>query len=383
MTMVASEHDAFLGGHEWDLRLADLLVAPFLGTHGIDLHKDPQYLEHLVRHVSQVKQALGIRSHSAVHLTFGGASETIEVQRGDFERATADLVRRLGSLCDQVLRRSQLSWSQVQQVMLVGGATRMPMIRQLMRERLGRLPSDLVAPDEAVARGAAIYAARARHGKCPPSLRVSSYSTHSLGMEDITELTGKRINKILLPKGTPLPATASSDFAITGNHRSVVLRVLEGENADPDECLTIGRIFLRDLPADYSGDWRVKVTYQYSASGRLKVDVHVRNAHTGISLETVRPGGVSEAHLVRWRPVVNSLAGFAAYREVRAWEQASQAPPPVAVAGLPNSESEGALAFLGRLMPFLMRREKPTQTQRAVGSHSKSAANLPTDKPAA
>jgi len=353
MTMVASEHDSFLGGHEWDLRLAELLVEPFLARHVIDPRKDPQHLERLVQYVSQVKHALGIRSHASVHLIVGGASETIDVKREDFERVTTDLIRRLGSLCDQVLHRSQIPWSQVQQVLLVGGATRMPMVRDLLRNRLGRFPSDLVCPEEAVARGAAIYAARARQGKYPPGLQVTSYSTHSLGMEELDELSGKRVNKIVVPKGTPLPATASCGFNVHTNHRSVVLRVLEGESREADECVTIGRIFLRELPADFSGDWTVKVNYHYSASGRLKVDVQVRNAHTSVSLETLRPGGVSDAHLVRWRPVVNSQAGFAAYREVCAWEQASQAPPPIAIAGLPSNQSNGALGYLSRLMPFL------------------------------
>ena len=363
MTMVASEHDSLLGGHEWDLRLADLIVEQFLAGHGIDLRQDPQHLEQLIERVGHVKQALGIRSHAVVQLTVGNHNESIEVKRQEFERVTADLLQRIGCLCDQVLARSQISWRQLHQVMLVGGATRMPMIRQLLRERLGRQPSDLVSPEEAVARGAAIYAARAIHGKRPPSLQVTSYSLRSLGLEELDEQTGERFNKIVLPKGTPLPATASYRFAVGGNHQSLAFTVLEGECIDPAECLTVGRIFLRELPPDSSGDWRLTVTYHYSASGRLNVDVRVGNSHTSARLELSRPGGVSEAHLVRWRPVVNSQAGFAAYREVRAWEEASQAAPPVAVAGLPSSDPDGRLAFLGRLMPFFIRRAQPIATQ--------------------
>jgi molecular chaperone DnaK (HSP70) len=238
---------------------------------------------------------------------------------------------------------------------------------------LGRPASDLVFPEEAVARGAAIYAARSTQGRMwPPSLQVTSISTHSLGMEDIDERTGCPVNRILIRKGTPLPASASRRFVIDSNHKSIVLKVLEGEGADPDQCLTIGRIFLRDLPADSSVDWRVDVTYQYSASGRLHVDAQLRNAKSSVSLETSRPSGVSEAHLVRWRPVVNAQAGFAAYREVCAWERAADAPPRMAVAGLPNAESDGPLAFLGRLMPFLFRRgPQPGASKNGFSSTSK------------
>ena len=361
VTMVATQHDSFLGGHEWDLRLAELLAKPFVATHGIDLRKEPQQLEHLVQRIDQVKQALGIRSHASVHLTAGGKSETVTLRREDFEQAADDLVQRTAAICDEVLERSSLNWGLVQQVLLVGGATRMPMIRRMLQERLGRAPSDVAFPEEAVARGAAIYAARARQcGLQPPSLQVTSISTHSLGMEEIDEKTGCRVNKIILRKGTPLPASTNYRFTTNSDHKSIVLRVLEGESTDPDECLTIGRVFLRDLPAEFSGEWRMEVTYHYSASGQLRVDVQVRNANASVSLEVKRPRGVSEAHVVRWRPVVMAQAGFAAYREVCAWERAADASAPPAVAGLPHAESDGALAFLARLTPFLFRRGPQT-----------------------
>jgi molecular chaperone DnaK len=374
VTMVATQHDSFLGGHEWDLRLADLLVKPFLTRHGIDPGKEPEHLEHLVQRLGQVKHALGIRSHTSVNLTVAGKSETVKLKREEFEQFAADLVERTGSMCDRVLQQSRLDWSQLQQVLLVGGATRMPMIRQMLRQRLGRAPNDRVSPEEAVARGAAIYAARARHGDIrPPSLQVTSISTHSLGLEEIDEQTGGRVNKILIRKGTPLPASASHRFATSSNHKSIVLTVLEGESSDPGQCLTIGRVFLRDLPADDSGNWRVEVTYQYSASGRLGVDVKVRNANSNVRLETVRPAGVSQAHLVRWRPVVNAQAGFAAYREVCAWERETDSPPPLAVAGLPGAESNGILAFLRRLMPFIVRRSpQPIITENGARSTAAS-----------
>jgi molecular chaperone DnaK len=357
VTMVATQQDSFLGGHEWDLRLAELLVQPFVATHGIDLRKEPQHLEHLVQRIDQVKYALGIRSHASVHLSVAGKSETVTLRRADFEQAADDLVQRTAAICDEVIERSSLNWGLIQQVLLVGGATRMPMIRRMLQKRLGRAPSDLVFPEEAVARGAAIYAARARQcGLQPPTLQVTSISTHSLGMAEIDEKTGRRVNKILLPKGTPLPASTSYRFDTSSDHKSIVLKVLEGESTDPDDCLTIGRVFLRDLPAEFSGEWRMEVSYHYSAGGQLRVDVQVRNANASVSLEIARPGGVSEAHVVRWRPVVMAQAGFAAYREVCAWERATDASAPPAVAGLPSAESDGALAFLGRLMPFLFRR---------------------------
>jgi hypothetical protein len=188
-----------------------------------------------------------------------------------------------------------------------------------------------------------------------------------LGLEETDQATGNRVNTILIPKGTPLPARVSHKFVMQGNHKSIAIKVLEGESPEPIQCLTIGRVFLRDLPTGVAKEWQVEVTYEYSASGRLSVDAQVQNAHSCVHLDTIRPAGGSESHLVRWRPVVNSLAGFAAYREVRAWEQASDAPPPVAVARLDAAESDGALAFLRRMMPFVFRPRPRSHTTGVAG----------------
>jgi molecular chaperone DnaK len=371
MTMVATDHDSFLGGHEWDLRLANFLADAVVRQHALDPREKVQHLDHLVERVSQVKHALSVRSHTAVRLTFGAQSETIKLTREDFENATADLVERAGCICDQVLQQAGLDWGRLQRVLLVGGATRMPAISRMLTQRLGRAPDNVVAPEEAVARGAAIYAARAIHGgERPPQLQVTSISTHSLGIEEIDQSKGRCVNKVLIPKGTPLPASVSHKFVTESNYKSIAIRVLEGESPEPSQCLTIGRIFLRDLPADVAKKWRVEVTYEYSASGRLSVDAQVQNANSCMHLETIRPAGSSEAHLLRWRTVVSAQAGFAAYREVRAWEQASDAPAPVVVAGLDATESDGALAFLRRMMPFVFRPRPPTNTSEVAGDAS-------------
>jgi molecular chaperone DnaK len=386
MTMVATDHDSFLGGHEWDLRLADLLADAFVRQHALDPREKLQHLDQLVERVSQVKHALSVRSHTSVRLTFGAQSETIKLTREDFENATADLVERAGRICDQVLQQARLDWGRVQRVLLVGGATRMPMIGRMLTERLGRAPDNLVAPEEAVARGAAIYAAKAIHdGGRPPQLQVTSISTHSLGIEEIDQSKGRCVNKVLIPKGTPLPARVSHRFVTESNHKSIAIRVLEGESPEPSQCLTIGRIFLRGLPADLAKKWRVEVTYEYSASGRLSVDAQVQNANSCTHLETIRPAGGSEAHMLRWRPVVNAQAGFAAYREVRAWEQASDASSPLVVAGLDATESDGALAFLRRMMPFIFRPRQQKNTSEAasdasaVQSLTKASADVTSD----
>jgi hypothetical protein len=150
----------------------------------------------------------------------------------------------------------------------------MPLIRQGLAKRSGRQPDNRVCPDEAVARGAALYAARIRQGLAgPPPLRVSSVSTHSLGIEGTDQNTGERVNKVLIPKGTPLPAAAKREFmgkSLSG--QVMAFNVLEGEHPHPSG-VTIGRVILKDLP-DVADQWPVSEIW-YSAAGRL-VDARVR-----------------------------------------------------------------------------------------------------------
>lgn len=353
MTMVATDHDSFLGGHDWDLRLADLLAEPFIRSRGVDPRESPLELDRLTQRSVQIKHALGVRSHAAVRLAFGGESDIIRITRGQFENATADLVERSGVLCDRLLQRAGLNWARVSQVLLVGGATRMPMIRRMLARRLGRDPDDRVCPEEAVARGAAIYAARALRGSGPlPALRITSTSTHSLGIEGVNPETGQRVNKVLIPKGTPLPVQITREFfAKSDSQRTIVFNVLEGENSHPSGCAKIGVVILRNLPPDVSNEWPIEVTYEYSQSGRLSVDARVRYTDCCVHLETVRPAGVSQTHVAQWKEVVTALAGLPAYRRVRAWERAADHAGPPVVAGWP--EPVGVQAFLHRMMPFV------------------------------
>jgi hypothetical protein len=125
---------------------------------------------------------------------------------------------------------------------------------------------------------------------------------------------------------------------------------------------------LRELPADVAEPWPIEVTFEYSASGRLTALARVRYTDCSVHLESVRPAGVSQAHIAQWKQAVTALAPFAAYRKVCSWERAAEAPGPLAVAGLPpapaGTESDGVLALLRRMIPFVFRRREPEQDPR-------------------
>jgi len=367
--LLATVRDSHLGGHDWDLRLADFLVEPFIRKNGLDPRNDPAQLDLLLQRAANIKHNLGIRSHSTQNLSLAGQVEQRTVTREEFQRFTADLVDRTITHCEKVLYDAQIKWSDLRRVLLVGGASRMPIIKRRLTKLADRSPDDHVSPDEAVARGAALYAAALRQGRAaPPPLQLLSISTHSLGIEGTDQSSGKRINKVLIPKGTPLPETVTREF-VSGNKpgQSIVFKVMEGEDGDPARCVTIGRVVIGDLPPDLSDQWPIDVTFSFSVSGRLTVDARIRYTERHVQLVTVRLGGVSQFRVARWKEALASQGGLAALRQALAWERAA---PPIALAGAEQlepqpqpPETNTVLDFLKRLMPFVFRQsgvEEPT-----------------------
>lgn len=390
--LVASVRDSRLGGHDWDLRLADFLAEPFVRKGLGDPRNNPQLLDVLLQRAAQMKLSLSMRSHTAQHLSLTGQAHQFKLTREEFERMTDELVERTIKLCEQAMGEAQATWPDVRKVLLVGGATRMPMIRQRLTEFSGRPPADQVSPDEAVARGAALYAAALHQGRgAPPTLQVSTVSTHSLGIGGADQGTGRRINKILIPKGTPLPATVTREFVsgINSGH-AVVFNVLEGENRDPAKCVTIGRVVLRDLPADMSEQWPIEVTYSYSATGRLTVQARVRYTDRHVELVAVRVGGVSQFHVARWKEAITAQGGMVAMRQVRSWERAADRAPPLVLAGieLPEPapapvETSSVLSFLKRMMPFVFRQTEKSMSDENAPPTDSSTSDAKADTSAA
>src|SRR4051812_32579124 len=155
-----------------------------------------------------------------------------------------------------------MDWSGVDRVLLVGGSTRMPVVARMLEEQSGITPDRSINPEEAVARGAAIYShALLAEEKDQRKLQIVSVNSHSLGVEGTNVQTSRRENAVLIPRNTPLPAQCSRRCvtAVSGQ-RSVVVNVLEGESVDPANCITVGRAILPELPRDLPKGHPVEVT---------------------------------------------------------------------------------------------------------------------------
>ncbi len=318
---LATDGDVQLGGHDWDLRLLDHVAETFKSRYGDDPRESPFSYNRLLAACVEAKHTLSARQKAKVRVEHGGRSEDIEVGRAKFEELTADLLERTAYTCRQLVSTARMDWSQVHRVILVGGSTRMPMVSRMIQQLTGRQPDHTVNPDEAVARGAALYAsytlAKREAGGGPTQFEVTNVNAHSLGVEGIDPDTMRKTNIVLIRRNSQLPARFTEKFVTKSEgQRSIVVQVLEGESSLPTECTAIGRTVIRDLPAGLPQGWPIEVTFEYGTNGRLSVHAVVPGTHREVQLALERDTGLTSQGIARWRQTMSGAPGFDAFETI-------------------------------------------------------------------
>lgn len=377
---LATDGDVHLGGHDWDTRLVDYVAETFAAAHGTDPRQDPAALGRLFEAVEEAKHSLTVRRSAAVRIEYAGSSLELSIDRGAFEELTADLLERTAATCRQLLAAAGVGWDDIDRVLLVGGATRMPMVQAMLQRLWGRPPDHSVNPDEAVARGAALYAryllGLPQHGGPGAEVAVTNVNAHSLGVEGIDPATGRKTNVVLIPKNTPLPARRTQRFTTKEEgQRSIVVQVLEGENPQAEACTPIGRTILSDLPEQLPKGSPVLVTFRYDIGGRLGVHAAVPGTAREVGLELERPGGLSAASLTRWGKAVESERGLDAF-EAALQEVLSEAHD--GEGGLASDDDPvAALASGGEGSPAAGYRAQPSPARRVLPETAATAEPRP------
>ena len=314
---IATDGDVQLGGHDWDLRMADHVADQFQKAQGIDPRQDAAAMNRILAAVVDAKHTLSVRGQASVHVEFSCRTMKIPVTREQFVAMTADLLERTAYTTRQLLAAAGMTWKDVSRLLLVGGSTRMPMVIDMLRQLTGIEPDHTVNPDEAVARGAALYAAYllASEGDGRRAdFTITNVNSHSLGIEGIDPKTLRKTNIVLIPRNTPLPAKVTEQFATKAeNQRSIAVQVLEGESSLPGECTLIGRTVVRDLPHGLPKNWPVDIAFEYGANGRLTVDAKVPGTEQGATLDLERAMSLSDEGIARWKRPVGEAAGFDAF----------------------------------------------------------------------
>ena len=305
---LATDGDVALGGYDWDQRLANIAADAFQKVHNIDLRADAAAAGKLWRECEDAKRTLSARPKAPILAEFRGKTHRIEVSREQFEEATQDLLDRSRFTCVQALRAAGLEWSDLDRVLLVGGSTRMPMVRAMLQQISGKPPDSSVAADEAVAHGAALHAGLllAKRAGRPAAFSIRNVNSHSLGVVGIDPETKRRRNGIVIPRNTSLPVSAVRQFKTAKqDQRSILVQIVEGESAAADDCTAIGRCSVADLPPGLPAKSPIDVIFSYHADGRLKVRVHVPHSDRQLDTQIVRENGFSKEHMDAWRQFIS------------------------------------------------------------------------------
>jgi len=301
---LATDGDVQLGGYDWDQRLVDLVAEGFIRQHYIDPRDDPSAWGRLWRECEDAKRTLSARQKATVACDFQGHAARIELTRDQFEEATSDLLDRTRFTTTQTLRAAGLEWDDLDRILLVGGSTRMPMVRRMLRDLSGKEPDASVAADEAVAHGAALRAGLllAKSEGRRAAFKIKNVNSHSLGVVGTDPQTKRKRNGILIPRNTVLPAVVKRTFRTSKQgQKSILVQIVEGESPSADECSPLGRCSVRNLPPDLPAGSPVEVAFHYQPDGRLKVRVVVPGAKKAIETRIVRENSLSKEHLDGWR----------------------------------------------------------------------------------
>ena len=301
---VATDGDVELGGRDWHNRLIDHVSEQFMVKFGLDPREDPDTHARLWRDAEDAKRTLSARSKASIACDYKGQAIRVEITRELFKDLTHDLLDRTQFTMRQLLKATNLDWGSIDRVLLVGGSSRMPMVRECVRQLIGRDPDDSVSADEAVAHGAALRAGlllAEQDGK-KPGFTIKNVNSHSLGVIGIDRKTNRKQNVILIPRNTALPVTAKRTFKTQkAGQDSVVVTIVEGESTSPDACTLIGQAVIDNLPPNLPALSPVVVYYRYAENGRLSVTVSLPGTDRQVQQEITRENGLAREQIEAWR----------------------------------------------------------------------------------
>jgi molecular chaperone DnaK len=278
--VVSTAGDTFLGGEDFDLRIIQWLVDSFKDEHGIDLREDRMALQRLKDAAEKAKCELSSVEQTEVNLPFiisNARNEALHLQRvlgrPQLEELTRDLVDRTIQTCEQTLEEAGLGKDEIEDVILVGGMTRMPLVQSAVEHFFGREPSKGVHPDEVVALGASIQGMALTQEAS--DMILLDVTPHTLGIM----VVGGYFEE-LIPLNTTVPTSRSKVFTtVRDNQTAVKILVMQGESHRADENELLGEFILTGLRKAQAGQVEIEVTFEINADGI--VSVHAKDLETG------------------------------------------------------------------------------------------------------
>lgn len=297
--VLATNGDTFLGGEDFDLRIIDYLASEFKKDNGIDLHNDPLALQRLKEAAEKAKIELSSTEQTDVNLPYVTADASgpkhlnVKLTRAKLESLVEDLIQRTKGPCETALKDAGLSASEISDVIIVGGQTRMPKVQQIVQSIFGKEPRKDVNPDEAVALGAAIQAGVL--GGDVKDVLLLDVTPLSLGIETMGGVMTK-----LIDKNTTIPTNASQVFSTADdNQTAVTVHVLQGEREVASGNKSLGRFDLADIPPARRGVPQIEVAFDIDANGILNVSAKDKATSKEQSIIIKASSGLSDEEVER------------------------------------------------------------------------------------
>ncbi|NGP89613.1 molecular chaperone DnaK [Fodinibius halophilus] len=293
--------DTHLGGDDFDSRLIDHLAKEFKKDQGIDLREDPMAMQRLKDAAEKAKIELSSSQKTNVNLPFITATDSgpkhldVDISRSEFEKLIDDLVQKTIDPCKKALGDADMTKNDIDQVILVGGSTRIPKIQEVVKDFFGKDPSKGVNPDEVVAVGAAIQGG------------VMSGDVDDVVLLDVTPLslgieTLGGVSTQLIEANTTIPTSKTETFSTAAdNQTSVEIHVLQGERAKAQDNRTLGRFHLDGIPPAPRGVPQIEVSFDIDADGVLNVSAKDKGTGKEQSIRIESSSGLSEEEIEKMK----------------------------------------------------------------------------------